>query len=143
LCDKTQDWNYEVKLDHANTGSRLQSNATVKYGTMRQQSTASLDMGLRRQSRRPLNVVGDGKLVYGGREWSVEEQLTERTPRDYSNTLRVTLPTRLVNVASTYKMSPRHEFTNDISVTGMQPIRINGHLNPALKNMQVSDVTIT
>lgn len=133
----TQDWNYEVKLDHINTGNLLQSNATVKYGSMRQQSMASVDLGLKRQSRRPLNVVGDGKLIYEGREWSVMQQLTERAPRDYSSLLSVTLPSgTMANVASTYKMSPRHEFTNDITVSNMQPIRINGHLQPVLKNMQ-------
>lgn len=126
-----------MKLDHVNSGNLLQSNATVKYGSIRQQSTASLDLGLRRQSRRPLNIVGDGKLMYEGREWSVAQQLTERAPRDYSSILRVSLPTGTVaNLASSYKMSPRHEFTNDITVTNMQPIRINGHLNPVLKNMQ-------
>jgi len=133
----TQDWNYEVKLDHINTGNLLQSNATVKYGSMRQQSVASMDLGLKRQSRRPLNIVGDGKLMYEGREWSVTEQLTERAPRDYSSLLSVRLPSgTTANVASTYKMSPRHEFTNDITVTNMQPIRINGHLQPVLKNLQ-------
>jgi len=132
-----QDWNYEVKLDHINTGNLLQSNATVKYGSMRQQSVASADLGLRRQSRHPLNIVGDGKLIYEGREWSATQQLTERAPRDYTSLLSVRLPSgTLANVASTYKMSPRHEFTNDITVTNMQPIRINGHLHPALKNMQ-------
>ena len=96
-----------------------------------------MDLGLKRQSRRPLSIVGDGKLIYGDREWSVTEQLTERGPRDYYSLLRVRLPTGTwANVASTYKMSPRHEFTNDITVTNMQPIRISGHLNPALKNMQ-------
>jgi len=115
----------------------LQSNATVKYGSMRQQAVASLNTGLRRQSRHPLNVIGDGKLVYGGQEWTATQQLTERAPRDYQSVLRVTLPNgRIANVASTYKMSPRHEFTNDIRVTNMQPIRFNGHLNPALRNMQ-------
>jgi len=126
-----------MKLDHVNTNNMLQSNATAKYGSVRRPSTASLDVGLRRQSRHPLNVVGDAKLTYGGREWSVEEQLTERAPRDYTNLLRVSLPTgTTASVSSTYKMSPRHEFTNDVSVTNMQPIRVNGHLNPALKNMQ-------
>jgi len=126
-----------MKLDHVNSGNMLQSNATAKYGSIRRQSVASLDVGLRRQSRHPLNIIGDGKLTYDGREWSVEQQLTERAPRDYTNLLRVRLPTGTVaNVASTYKMSPRHEFTNDISVTDMRPIRVNGHLNPVLKNMQ-------
>ena len=104
---------------------------------MQQQSVASLDLGLKRQNRHPLNVVGEGKLLYDGREWSVTQQLTERAPRDYSSQLSVRLPTGTVaNVASTYKMSPRHEFTNDITITNMQPIRINGHLKPVLKNMQ-------
>jgi len=126
-----------VKLDHVNSGNLLLSNATVKYGSVRQQSTASLDIGLRRQSRHPLSIIGDGKLVYGSREWNVAQQLTERAPREYFSILRVSLPTGTVaNVASSYKMSPRHEFTNDITVTNMQPIRINGHLNPVLKNMQ-------
>jgi len=127
-----------VKVDHINSGiNRLQSNATVKYGSMRQQSVASLDLGLKRQSRHPLNIIGDGKLTYEGREWTVAEQLTERAPREYSNLLNVRLPTgTLTNVVSTYKMSPRHEFTNHITVTNMQPIRINGHLKPVLKNMQ-------
>jgi len=126
-----------VKLDHINNNNLLQSNATVKYGTIRDQSTASLDVGLKRQSRRPLNVIADGKLTYAGREWSLSQQLTERAPRDYSSMLTVRLPSGTqAAVASTYKMSPRHEFTNDITVTNMQPIRFNGHFNPALNNMQ-------
>jgi len=67
----------------------------------------------------------------------VTHQLTERAPRDYYSLISVTLPSGTqANVASTYKMSPRHEFTNDITVTNMQPIHISGHLNPVLKNMQ-------
>jgi len=104
---------------------------------MRRQSVASLDLGLKRLRRHPLNIVGDGKLIYAGREWTVTQQLIERTPRDYYSLVNVALPTGIrANVVSTYKMSPRHEFTNDITVTNMQPIRINGHLNPVLKNMQ-------
>jgi len=104
---------------------------------MRQQSVSSLDLGLKRLRRHPLSIVGDGKLVHGGREWMVTQQLTERAPRDYHSLISVTLPTGTeANIASTYKMSPRHEFTNDITVTNMQPIRISGHLNPVLKNMQ-------
>lgn len=124
-------------MDHLNNYNLLQSNATVKYVYGGQQSEASLDLGLKRQSRHPLNVIGDGKLRYGGREWSVEQRVTERAPRDYSSQLTVRLPTGTqANVASTYKMSPRHEFTNDITVTNMQPIRINGHLNPVFRNLQ-------
>jgi len=104
---------------------------------MRQQSTASVDLGLRRQSRHPVNIIGDGKLTYEGREWSSMLQLTERAPRDYMSQLSVRLPSGTqADIASTYKMSHRHEFTNDISVTDMQPIRINGHLRPLLENMQ-------
>ena len=115
----------------------MQSNATVRYGSTRQQSVASLDLGVKRLRRHPLNIVGDGKLVHAGREWTVAHQLTERAPRDYFSLVRVSLPSGTqANIASTYKMSPRHEFTNDITVTNMQPIRINGHFNPALKNMQ-------
>ena len=104
---------------------------------MRQQSVSSLDLGLKRLRRHPLNIVGDGKLTHAGREWTVAHQLTERAPRDYYSLVRVTLPTGThANVASTYKMSPRHEFTNDITITNMQPIRINGHFKPVLRNMQ-------
>jgi len=132
-----QDLNYEVKLDHISSGSSLQSNATVKYGSIRQQSLASLNLGLKRLRRHPLNIISDGKLMYEGREWSATYQLTERAPRDYRSLLRVSLPSAtLVNVVSTYKMSPRYEFTNDITISNLQPIRINGHLKPILKNMQ-------
>lgn len=124
-------------MDHVNSGNLLQSNATVKYGSIQQQSLSSLDLGVKRLRRHPLSIVGDGKLIHAGREWTVTHQLTERAPRDYHSVVSVTLPTGTqANIASTYKMSPRHEFTNDITVTNMQPIRFNGHFNPVLKNMQ-------
>lgn len=132
-----KDWNYELKLDHINNWESLQSNATVSYGTTQQPATASLDIGLKKESTRPLNIIGEARLRYPGREMILTEMLTERAPREYQNVLNVQVQRgTTARVVSTYKMLPRHEFTNDINVPNMDPIRLNGHLNPTLRNME-------
>jgi hypothetical protein len=132
-----KDWNYELKLDHINNWESLQSNATVKYGTSQELQMASVDIGLKKESSRPLSVIGEARLKYPGREMSITDTLTERAPREYYNVLNVQVQRGVTaNVVSTYKMMPRHEMTNEITVPNRQPIRINGHLQPNLRNMQ-------
>lgn len=132
-----KDWNCELKVDHINNWESLQSNATVKYGTSQQPSMASLDIGLKKESSRPLSIVGEARLKYPGREMSITESLTERAPREYYNNFNIQVQRGVqANIISTYKMLARHEMTNEINIPNMEPIRLNGHLSPNLKNMQ-------
>lgn len=133
-----KDLNYEVKLDHLNNWNALQSNVTVKYTRDQQPVTASLDLGFKKESERPLVVNGEARIKYPGRDITITQSINERAPREYSSLLTVQMDRGYqARVVSTYKMSPRHEMTNDITIPNMDPIRINAHLKPDLRNLQV------
>jgi len=134
IC-QSQNWDYELKVDHIHNMETLQSNATVKYGENKQ---LSLDVGLKKENTRFLNIQGEAIFRMPDVEMSFIHSLTEKAPREYHGQLSVQGIPRLqsARIATIYKMVPRHEFSADVTVNGWQPISIKTHLNPNLQNLQ-------
>lgn len=111
----------------------------MRYGANGpQQRVSTVDIGLRKEGDHPLSLAGEVRVKCPGREMSISETLVERAPREYSNVAVIQWQRgQDVRIETTYKMQPRHEITNVITAYGLnQPIRINGHVLPNLKNAQ-------
>ena len=112
----------------------IKHSSTAKYAANKE---AVLNIDAAIESRSPLKAKIDSSLTYPGRNFAFMETLEEKRPKEYHHTMDIKLDTtNNIKIGSIYKMQPRHEVTADISIPDLRPIKIEGFLNPDLKNFQ-------
>ena len=109
--------------------------STIAKYAKNKQALLSLDAAI--ESRSPLKARIDSSLTYPGHSFAFMERLEEKQPKEYHHTMDIKLDAYDdVKIKSVYKMQPRHEVNADIVVPYLEPIKVEGFLNPNLRDFQ-------
>ena len=112
----------------------VKHSTTVRYAA-KKETILNIDAEI--ESRSPLKARIDSALTYPGRNWAFSERLEEKQPKEYHHMMDIKLDAYDdVKVKSILKMQPRHELMAEISIPHLRPIKLEGFLNPDLKNFQ-------
>ena len=112
----------------------VKHSSTLKYASNKQ-AVLSLDAAI--ESRSPFKARMDGTLTYPGRTWGFTERLEEKNPKEYHHAMDIKLDEYDdVTMKAVYKMQPKHDITMDLNIPTLRPIKLEGFLNPDLKNFQ-------
>ena len=129
-----QKLDYQLAIDHQHTLSMIKHSTTAKYAANKE-AILSIDAAI--ESRSPLKAKIDSSLTYPGRNFAFIESIEEKRPKEFHHTMDIKLDAYDdVMIKSIYKMQPRHEVTADIMIPNLRSIKVEGFLNPDLKNFQ-------
>ncbi len=129
-----QDWDFALNTNNALSRDEVTSTVKVQYDTGKE---ANFDLSLNKKMSSPLKMTAVANLEYPGRKMTYEETLEETEPGNYNHNLKMQYdPYTTFEVDSTFKSQPRFEVMGSIKTPSWQPITIEGHLKPDLKDFQ-------
>lgn len=125
-----QDNEWAMKLEHTHNPSELKTT----WSGRKDRSEANMEVTLKRESQNPLRLSAEATLVYPGHEIHYVHNLVQEG-RIYNHDLTVTVDQYdRVTLTSVYKMGRRHELSADLNIHQMQPLHIEGFVQPIMEN---------
>ena len=126
-----QGWDWALTTNNVLNGDEITSVVKVQYDTNKE---GNAEISLKRDSKK---MSADAKLHYPGRQMSYLHTLEKTAPQTYEHKMNLQLDAYTkFEIDSTFKMEPRYELKGTIKTPITDPITIEAHLKPDLRDFQ-------